>query len=151
MSKPPIHNREKYPEKQETRNKNQGEQETKENLDMEIEFTEIGNVRVATLLSKDTVIKTVQDALDLMGNASYQGLRSVLLNEENLDAQFYDLRSGIAGEILQKFASYQMKLAIVGEFEKYNSNALNALIAECNRGGHIFFVSDMNSAIKKLA
>jgi len=42
-------------------------------------------------------------------------------------------------------------LAIIGDFEKFSSKALNAFIVECNRGNEIFFVSDIKTAIKKLA
>jgi hypothetical protein len=70
--------------------------------------------------------------------------------ERNLDPGFFDLKTGMAGTILQKFSNYQMKLAIIGDFDKFNSHALNAFIVECNRGRHIFFVSDFDSAVKKL-
>ena len=95
------------------------------------------------------MINSVQDATDLLGNADYQGASKIIMKETNLDPQFFNLRTGLAGEILQKISNYHMKLAIVGEFEKYNSNALNAFIIECNRGNHIFFVPDIESAMKK--
>jgi hypothetical protein len=43
-----------------------------------------------------------------------------------------------------------MKLAIVGDFEKFGSNSLNALIVESNRGKQVFFVPDVETAIVKL-
>ncbi len=60
---------------------------------------------------------------------------------------FYDLKTQIAGEILQKYANYRVKLAIVGDFEKYTSNSLKAFILECNRGNQIFFCSDLDIAL----
>lgn len=116
---------------------------------MEIEIVEYGNSKIAKL-SPDSVISSVQDATDLLGNADYQGVNKVIIFESNLDPQFFSLRSGIAGEILQKVSTYHKQLAIIGEFEKFNGNALNALIIECNRGQHIFFVSDFDSALEKL-
>ena len=115
---------------------------------MEIEITEYGNSKIARI-SDETMINSVQDATDLLGNADYQGASKIIMKETNLDPQFFNLRTGLAGEILQKISNYHMKLAIVGEFEKYNSNALNAFIIECNRGNHIFFVPDIESAMKK--
>ena len=116
---------------------------------MNLEIKEYKNIRIAQV-SRETVIQTVQDATDLMGNADYQGARSIILDETNLDARFFDLKTGMAGEILQKYSNYHMKLAIMGEFEKYNSNALKAFIIECNRGNSIFFVPDFDSAVKKI-
>ena len=37
----------------------------------------------------------------------------LLLEESQLGAKFFDLRSGLAGEVLQKFTNYRVRLAIV--------------------------------------
>lgn len=116
---------------------------------MEIEIIEYGNSKIAKV-SDETMINTVRDATDLLGNADYRGASKIIVKETNLNPQFFNLRTGIAGEMLQKISNYRKKLAIVGEFEKYNSNALNAFILECNRGNHVFFVSDVESALKRL-
>jgi len=100
--------------------------------------------------TKQMVIDEPQDALDLMANASYQGAGSVILYETNLNPAFFDLRSGLAGEVMLKFTNYRMKLAVIGEFEKYQSKSLQALIAESNRGNQFFFVPDREAAIHKL-
>lgn len=38
---------------------------------------------------------------------------SLLLSESNLSPEFFDLRSGMAGELMQKFVNYRIPLAIV--------------------------------------
>lgn len=117
---------------------------------MEIEFIEIENEKIAKL-SEKTKINSVQDVIDLLGNADYQGASKIIVMETSLDPQFFDLKTGIAGEILQKVSNYHKQFAIVGEFDKYSSNALKTFIIECNRGNHIFFTSDYQSAINKLS
>jgi uncharacterized protein DUF4180 len=37
----------------------------------------------------------------------------LLLDERQLGADFFDLRTGLAGEVLQKFTNYRVRLAIV--------------------------------------
>jgi hypothetical protein len=37
----------------------------------------------------------------------------LLLDEKQLGAEFFDLRTGLAGEVLQKFTNYRARLAIV--------------------------------------
>jgi hypothetical protein len=64
---------------------------------------------------------------------------------------FFDIKSGIAGEILQKFSTYRIRLAIVGDFSKYTSKSLNDFIFESNNGRHINFVSTYSEAIKILS
>lgn len=100
--------------------------------------------------SDAATINTVQDVLDLLGNASYQGSDRIIVKETNLNAEFFNLSSGLAGEILQKISNYYKKLAIIGNFERYKSKALEAFIVECNRGDHIFFVPDLEAALVKL-
>ena len=56
----------------------------------------------------------------------------------------------MAGEILQKFSNYRMKLAIIGEFEKYKSKSLKAFITESNRGNLIFFAPDRDATISRI-
>jgi len=116
---------------------------------MEIEIIEYKNSKIAKV-SEPTIIRSVRDATDLLGNADYHGANRIIVGESNLDPQFFNLKTGLAGEILQKISNYHKKLAIIGEFGKYNSTALNAFIIECNRGNHIFFVPDIDSALTKL-
>jgi len=116
---------------------------------MEMEIVEYGTFKIAKI-SDDAKINTVQDATDLLGNADYRGASKIIVSETNLDPEFFNLKSGIAGQILQKVSNYRKKLAVVGDFEKYKSKALKAFIIECNRGNHIFFVPDLGTAMKKL-
>ncbi len=118
---------------------------------MDLKIIEQHNQRIAEVLSDDMVIKTTQDALDLIAEAGYYESSGILLKEKNLSPEFFDLRSGVAGEILLKFANYRMKMAVIGEFEKYASKSLQAFIRESNRGNQIFFVADRDTAIAKLA
>ena len=93
---------------------------------------------------------SIADILDFMASAYYEGAEGFILYEEQLPAAFFDLRTGFAGEMLQKFANYHLKLAIVGEFEKYDSKSFQAFIRECNRGKQVFFCPDRESALDQL-
>ena len=88
----------------------------------------------------DSPITDVNSALDLLANASYQGAQKVVLMQAQLPPTFFDLRSGLAGEILQKSANYQMPMEIHGDFESIASKAFQAFLIECNRTGHLIFV-----------
>jgi hypothetical protein len=69
-----------------------------------------------------------------------------------LDAEFFRLRSGLAGEILQKAANYRLKFAVVGDVSEHaaSSDALRDFIVECNRGREIFFVDDLVALERRL-
>lgn len=117
---------------------------------MPIQLFEHNGFTIAELQSDHTEIQTVQDAVDLLGNASWQGAHKILLHEKNLAPAFFDLKTGLAGEILQKFSNYNMRLAIIGDFSKYTSRALRDFIYESNQGHRIHFVGSVAEALEKL-
>ena len=106
--------------------------------------------KIAEIISDDIIINNLQDALDLMANISYQEINKIIIKVNNITADFYKLRSGLGGEILQKCVNYGIKIAIVGDFEKYESESLKAFIVESNRGNQFFFVSNISEAKEKL-
>jgi len=116
-----------------------------------MKMIELNQHKIAEVTQSQQVIQNVQDALDLMANASYQGATAILLHEKHVPPTFFDLRTGLAGEILQKYTNYQMKLAIVGEFEKFESKSLRAFIIESNRGNQVFFAPNREAALEKIA
>lgn len=117
---------------------------------MDFSIQEFSNKKVAVVDSPGHVIANEQDALDLMAEASYLGARALILPAENLSSEFFDLKTGMAGDILQKFSNYRVKLAIVGSFDQYKSRSLAAFMRESNRGSLVFFVPDQKTAIEKL-
>jgi hypothetical protein len=118
---------------------------------MELKIIEENNQKIAEIISSEIVIHDAQGALDLMADAGYYGARSIMIYEKNLKPAFFDLHTGMAGDILQKFSQYRVKLAIIGDFEKYQSKSLKAFILESNRGSQVFFVPDRETAIARLA
>lgn len=118
---------------------------------MKIETHSINDVKIAEIISDDTIITTTQDGLDLLGNLYYQGFDGIVLNEKNITPDFFNLKNGIAGEILQKFSTYRVSLAIIGDFSKYTSKSLTDFIYESNKGKHINFVNSTREAIEILS
>jgi hypothetical protein len=103
------------------------------------------------VIEKDMKITSVQDILDLMATAQYMGdCIGIVLYKECLDESFFDLKTGFAGEILQKFSNYRLKLAIVGDFSHYTSKSLNDFIYECNKGNLIYFKNGLEDALSSL-
>ncbi|MFD2328122.1 DUF4180 domain-containing protein [Cohnella sp. GCM10020058] len=98
------------------------------------------------------VIGDVQSALDMMATVRYEtGIDRIAIDGSMLAAGFYDLKTGLAGEIAQKFVNYHVKLAIVGDFSGYTSKSLRDFIYECNQGKDIFFLPTEPQAIEKLS
>lgn len=119
---------------------------------MNIKTIEKNNVKIAVVQSDQLLITDAQSALDLIATVSYEtGCYAIAVNKENITEDFFQLSTRLAGEILQKFVNYRMKIAIIGDFSVYASKALKDFIYECNQGDHIFFVSTEEEAIATLA
>jgi hypothetical protein len=117
---------------------------------MEILVHTINNEKIIEIISDIPVIIEPQDVLDLIGDLYSRGTNKIILQEIHLAAEFFDLKTKLAGEILQKFSNYNFKLAIVGDFSKYKSKSLQDFIRESNRGGSIYFMNNLNEALSKL-
>tara|TARA_B100001105_G_C22053681_1_gene299319 strand:- start:50 stop:394 length:345 start_codon:yes stop_codon:yes gene_type:complete len=102
-------------------------------------------------LESDDILHDAQEAAELLMNCHYQGADSLIIREENLPAAFFDLKTGLAGDILQKFSTYSGRLAVIGDFSKYDSKSLRDFIYESNKGRRINFVSDIDKAIAVLS
>lgn len=114
---------------------------------MEIKTHNIDNTKVAEITTDKVILRSTEDGLDLLGNLYYQGFDKIIIHEKNITPEFFDLRTKIAGEILQKFAQYQMPLIIVGDFSKYKSKSLNDFIFESNKSQQINFIKDLSNIL----
>ena len=116
---------------------------------MEIKTHQINNTAIAEVVSQGIVINNIEDGIDLLGNVYYQGFDKMILYEKNLTPEFFDLKTKMAGEILQKFSNYRMRLIIVGDFTRYESKSLKDFIFESNNGRMVNFVGSLEEAIDK--
>ncbi|MFC2308894.1 MAG: DUF4180 domain-containing protein [Bacteroidota bacterium] len=101
--------------------------------------------------SEEQFINNVQDVLDLFGELYGQYYDGIILYERNITHNFFDLQTKLAGEILQKFSNYRIRLVIVGDWSKYTSRSLEAFITESNRGKTVNFSSSPTEALKLLS
>ncbi|MBB6370313.1 DUF4180 domain-containing protein [Chryseobacterium shigense] len=117
---------------------------------MEIITHSVNDIKIAEIISDEIIIQSAQDGLDLLGNAYYQGFDKMIIYEKNITPEFFDLKTKIAGDILQKFSNYRVSLAIVGEFEKYESKSIRDFIFESNKTKHINFAETLEDALGRL-
>jgi hypothetical protein len=109
------------------------------------QLIERGEVPVLRCDPDGPPIATAQDALDVIG-AAYAGAEVVVLPVGRLDPSFFELRTGVAGEIMQKFVNYRVRLAIEGDISAYarSSAAFRDLVTESNRGRQIWFIRELD-------
>ena len=105
---------------------------------------------VAEVVTETAALKEAQDILDIMGDCYFNGTNKIILRKENIVDEFFDLKTGIAGEILQKFSTYGASLAIIGDFNNVTSKSLKDFIYESNKTGRINFVASIDEAVESL-
>ncbi len=98
-------------------------------------------------IASDCLVRTAQDMLDIMAFAGERDIRSILVEVNNVSRDFFDLSSGLAGEILQKCSNYGIRLAITGDYTDFMSSRFPELASELNRGRQIRFFSRRDDAI----
>ena len=102
------------------------------------------DVRVFHVEADGPAVRTGGDALGLIYEECAQDAEWIAVPVTRLDPAFFDLRTGVAGELVQKFVNYGRRLAVVGDIRAYLdvSGALRDFVRESNRGRHVWFVAD---------
>lgn len=95
------------------------------------------------------VLENEQDALDIAAVCSENETSLLLLKHKNLSPDFYDLKTGLAGAILQKFMNYRIIAAAVIPPE-YISGRFREMVIESNRGTRFRVFAIEKDAIKWL-
>jgi hypothetical protein len=92
-------------------------------------------------------------AVDLIGEALGRHADVVVIPAKRLDDVFFQLRTRVAGDIMQKFVTYRLLLVIVGDISPHvaASSALRDFVGETNRGDHVWFLPTLEELDERLA
>ena len=102
---------------------------------MGIVVKEINGRKYVEVQEGTTVITREEDAVDLAGICGVNDTDLLLLSRDTLPEEFYDLKSGLAGAVLQKFSNYRIKAAAIIQPEKITGR-FREMVIETNRGNH---------------
>jgi hypothetical protein len=113
---------------------------------------ERGGIRMLIVDPVGPPIESAWDASALLERAFEQRASVIVVPAERLAPAFFRLRTGVAGEIVQKFVNYERKFAVIGDISVQiaASDALRDFVRESNRGNSIFFMPDLDSLSAKL-
>lgn len=118
----------------------------------EMQTVSVGDELALVVEPSDGTFGTAPDVLRLFGDAMGEGAATIAVPAESLDASFYDLRSGFAGEVLQKAANYRIRFAVVGDISAFlaASKAFHDLVVESEQATGYFFVPGLESLQERL-
>jgi len=118
---------------------------------MKIEIHEQNGIRIAEVIAEEILIRNLQDGLQLLVDLYYQDFGKIILYGKNITPDFFDLKNGLAGEVLQKFSNYRVQLVIVGNFSAYTGKSIRDFIYESNKNRQVNFVGELEEAITRLS
>ncbi len=101
---------------------------------MNYQVVEKNNNKYIRLNGEGSLIQTESDGLELLSLCSEYETNLLLIPAERLSDEFFRLSTGLAGAILQKFAQYGVKAAVVLDQDNIKGR-FRDFLAESNRGG----------------
>jgi PadR family transcriptional regulator, regulatory protein AphA len=104
------------------------------------------NLSYLDCVSDGRRIENENDALDLVAACGESHVDRLMLHADNLNADFYRLRTGLAGAVLQKFVNYHIRVAAVIPTELINQGRFYEMALEANRGSQFHIFQDSQTA-----
>ncbi|WP_329843158.1 DUF4180 domain-containing protein [Stenotrophomonas hibiscicola] len=112
---------------------------------------QLGTIRVLRIAPQGPALDA-NGLRDLVGDALGYQAEWIAVPVQRLSPEFFELRSGMAGQWLQMLVNYRLHFAVLGDVSDYRaqSESLDAWIIECNRGHNGCFVSDWDALLARL-
>lgn len=104
-------------------------------------------IQIAEVLSDAILITTAEDGSQLLNDIYYQGFDAIIIKASQLAPDFFELKTGLAGDVLQKFSNRRVRLTIIGDFKDVESKSLRDFIFESNKGNLVKFVASVDEAL----
>ena len=79
-------------------------------------------------------VQSEGDALDMVAACIENDISLLMLHAGSLSDDFYRLRTGLAGAVLQKFTDYHIRVAAVIPLELASQGRFGEMVVEANRG-----------------
>ena len=102
--------------------------------------------KTCVITGKGDMISRVEDVVDLIGLCGSHRTRKLIIHSDHITGDFFDLKSGLAGEIMQKFSNYSMKVAVVLDLQGSFHPRFSEMVSESNRSDFISFFENPETA-----
>lgn len=112
----------------------------------------VNDVALAVFAPEGPALARDQDATDLIGQLWGEEVDMIVLPTTRFADDFFVLRTRVAGEIVQKFANYRLRVAVLGDMAEHvaRSEAMASFVHESNRGTQLWFVPTLDELTERL-
>lgn len=120
---------------------------------MNDDVIEMHGLRVLLFAGEGDKLAAARDANTFLSETWSQDATLAVIPVSRLGDDFLDLKTRIAGEVIQKFVNYQIHLAILGDISAWTdtSKPLRDFVYETNRGRSLWFIRDLAELEQRLA
>lgn len=123
----------------------------KENEKMNYEIKELDGKKYIELISTTTPLNTENDALDLIALCWEHEISQLMIPYEALSQEFFQLKTKVAGNIIQKFINYNIKVAAIIPQDITQKGRFREMALEMNKGNHFIMCENKEDAHKWLS
>jgi hypothetical protein len=109
-----------------------------------------GNIQWIECNPGSIQIRDEQDALEWVAICGELAIDRLLLYGENLTEDFFNLKTGVAGRVLQKFSTYRLRVAAVLPAAFVLQGRFGEMVLEANRGRQFHACVDRTEAVRWL-
>ena len=92
------------------------------------------------------VVSSERDLLDLFEHCFGLDRGRILLEQQHLAPELFDLKTGLVGAIFLKLTNYRVRTAIVADLAAIPSPRFHEMVSELRRGKQIRFFEDRAEA-----
>ena len=127
------------------------ENEVKEEKEkMNYQIREIGSKKYIEVVSTAEPVSSENDALDMIALCWEHEANALKINYETLSEKFFNLKTKVAGNIIQKFVNYNIKVAAIVPQETIQKGRFKEMALETNKGNHFRLYESKEEAEKWL-
>lgn len=101
---------------------------------MQFKVIEKANQKYIECFSVVTPLGSEQDALDLIAICGENDTNLLVIHAEVLSEDFFKLKTGVAGRMLQKLINYRVKTAVIISNDQLVKGKFKEMVSESNKG-----------------
>lgn len=117
---------------------------------MNYQIREINNKKYIEVISATELLSTENDVLDLIALCWEHDTSLIMIHSTALSQDFFNLKTKVAGNFIQKFINYNIKVVTIIQQETIQNNRFKEMAMEINKSSHFRMYESKDDAEKWL-
>lgn len=116
---------------------------------MTADLVEHSGLKIFHVRATDKHIRVREDLFEIVNQANEADC--IAIEAHCLDSDFFNLSTGVAGELLQMAANFRLCLGVIGTPSSNETGSFGSFMRECSHGRDVIFAPDINALSERLA